>query len=134
MDTVRWLAWSSEAFARARAEDRPVLLSIAASWCELCLDMDRTTYADPAVAALVNDRFVPIRVDADRRPDISERYSLGGWPTTAFLTTEGDVIGGGTYVTVDRMPSVLERVADAFRSRREELTAARLRPEAARVD
>jgi uncharacterized protein YyaL (SSP411 family) len=47
--------------------------------------MDRTTYADPAVAGIVNDRFVPIRVDADRRPDISERYSLGGWPTTAFL-------------------------------------------------
>ena len=60
--------------------------------------MDRTTYADPAVAALVNDRFVPIRVNADRRPDISDRYSLGGWPTTAFLTTEGEVIGGGTYV------------------------------------
>ena len=114
MDTVRWLPWSSEAFARARAEDRPVLLSIAASWCESCLDMDRTTYADPAVAALVNDRFVPIRVDADRRPDISDRYSLGGWPTTAFLTAEGEVIGGGTYVTVDRMPSVLERVADAL--------------------
>lgn len=134
MDTVRWLPWSSEAFARARAEDRPVLLSIAASWCELCLDMDRTTYADPAVAALVNDRFVPIRVNADRRPDISDRYSLGGWPTTAFLTTEGEVIGGGTYVTVDRMPSVLERVADAFRSRREELTTARVRPEASESD
>ena len=98
MDTVRWLPWSSEAFARARAEDRPVLLSIAAPWCELCLDMDRTTYADPAVAGLVNDRFVPIRVNADRRPDISDRYSLGGWPTTAFLTSEGEVIGGGTYV------------------------------------
>ncbi len=96
--------------------------------------MDRTTYADPAVAALVNDRFVPIRVNADRRPDISDRYSLGGWPTTAFLTTEGEVIGGGTYVTVDRMPSVLERVADAFRSRREELTTARVRPEAPESD
>jgi uncharacterized protein YyaL (SSP411 family) len=130
VDTVRWLPWSSEAFARARAEDRPVLLSIAAPWCELCLDMDRTTYADPAVAGIVNDRFVPIRVNADRRPDISDRYSLGGWPTTAFLTAEGAVIGGGTYVTVDRMPSVLERVAEAFRSRRQELTAARVSSEA----
>ncbi len=105
MDTVRWLPWSSEAFARARAEDRPVLLSIAAPWCESCLDMDRTTYADPAVAGLVNDRFVPIRVNADRRPDISDRYSLGGWPTTAFLTSEGEVIGGGTYVA--RRPHAL---------------------------
>ena len=124
MDTVRWLPWGAEAFARARAEDRPVLLSIAAPWCESCLDMDRTTYADPGVAGIVNDQFVPIRVNADRRPDISDRYSLGGWPTTAFLTAEGAVIGGGTYVTLERMPAVLERVAEAFRSRREELTAA----------
>ncbi len=134
MDTVRWLPWGSEAFARARAEDRPVLLSIAAPWCELCLDMDRTTYADPAVAGLVNGRFVPIRVNADRRPDISDRYSLGGWPTTAFLTSEGEVIGGGTYVARDRMPSVLERVADAFASRREELIAAKVSSEAPATD
>jgi len=134
VDTVRWLPWSSDAFARARAEGRPVLLSIAAPWCESCLEMDRTTYADPGVAGIVNDRFVPIRVNPDRRPDISDRYSLGGWPTTAFLTAEGEVIGGGTYVAVDRMPSVLERVAEAFRSRREELTAVRRDPEASRSD
>jgi uncharacterized protein YyaL (SSP411 family) len=58
IDTVRWLQWGAKAFARARAEDRPVLLSIAAPWCQSCLDMDRTTYADPAVARIVNDRFV----------------------------------------------------------------------------
>ena len=52
--------------------------------------MDRTTYADPEVAALVRDRFVAVRVDTDRRPDINERYNLGGWPTTAFLTADGD--------------------------------------------
>jgi hypothetical protein len=74
--------------------------------------MDRTSYADDVVSTIVNDRFIPIRVDADRRPDISERYSLGGWPTTAFLTAEGMIVGGGTFVPVDRMPSVLERVLD----------------------
>jgi uncharacterized protein len=79
--------------------------------------MDLTTYADPTVVRLVSERFVPIRVDADRRPDISERYSLGGWPTTAFLTPDGRVLGGGTYVDAGRMPDVLERVADAFRDR-----------------
>src|ERR1700752_4975519 len=71
VDTVRWQPWSSDAFARARDEDRPVLLSIAATWCESCLEMDRTTYADSQVAGIVNDAFVAIRVDADRRPDIS---------------------------------------------------------------
>jgi uncharacterized protein YyaL (SSP411 family) len=111
-----------------------VLLSIAAPWCASCLDMDRTTYADPGVAGLVNDRFVPIRVNPDRRPDISDRYSLGGWPTTAFLTADGDVIGGGTFVALDRMPTVLERVAEAFRSRQQEMTAARVSPGAARAD
>jgi uncharacterized protein YyaL (SSP411 family) len=76
--------------------------------------MDRTTYADPDVAALVRDRFVAVRVDTDRRPDIDERYNLGGWPTTAFLTAAGDVITGGTFVPADRMPGVLERVSSAY--------------------
>jgi uncharacterized protein YyaL (SSP411 family) len=118
---VRWLSWSANAFARARDEDKPVLLSIVAPWCATSARMDRTSYANDAVCTLVNDRFVPIRVDADRRPDISERYSLGGWPTTAFLTADGMIVGGGTFVTVDRMPSVLERVLDAFTSRRDEI-------------
>jgi len=134
VNDVRWLPWGADAFARARAEERPVLLSIAATWCASCREMDRTTYADPDVAGIVNDRFVPIRVDADRRPDISERYTLGGWPTTAFLTAEGEVIGGGTYVGLDRMPLVLERVAEAFRSRRGEWTAASRRPGAQPIE
>jgi len=110
---VRWLSWNTAAFARARAEDKPVLLSIVAPWCASCHEMDRTTYADPGVTATVNERFVAIRIDADRRPDISERYSLGGWPTTAFLTADGRILGGGTYVPLDRMPSVLARVVEA---------------------
>src|SRR5688500_20400819 len=76
--------------------------------------MDRTSYADPFVATLINERFVPIRVDADQRPDISERYSLGGWPTTVFLTPDGEILGGGTYVRAERMPSVLDQVAAVF--------------------
>ena len=76
--------------------------------------MDRTTYADAQVADLVTERFVPVRVDADRRPDISSRYTLGGWPTTAFLTADGEILGGGTFVAVDRLPSVLQRVVGAY--------------------
>jgi uncharacterized protein YyaL (SSP411 family) len=86
--------------------------------------MSRTTYADPVIASYINDHFVPIRVDADRRPDISERYTLGAWPTTAFLTADGDVVGGGTFIDRPRMPSILERVVDAFKTRRGELTSA----------
>jgi uncharacterized protein YyaL (SSP411 family) len=116
--TIAWLPWSGAAFARARTERKPVLLSIAPSWCRNSLEMDRSSFADAAVAARVDLRYVAIRVDADRRPDICERYSLGGWPTTAFLTPDGEVLGGGTYVERDRLVEVLERVADAFLARR----------------
>jgi uncharacterized protein len=108
---IAWLPWSADAFARAAREGKPVLLSITAAWCHACHEMDRTTYADPEVAALVRERFIPVRVDTDRRPDINERYNLGGWPTTAFLTPDGDVITGGTFVPADRMVGVLTRVA-----------------------
>ena len=121
MPAVTWLPWNVDAFARARAERKPVLLSIVTQWSEACREMDETSYADPAVVALVTDRFVPIRVDADRRPDISERYSLGGWPTTAFLTAGGEIAGGGTFVAADRMADVLLRAAAAFAGRAAEL-------------
>ena len=118
-NAVAWLPWSRAAFARAEAERKPVLLSIAAAWCHWCHEMDRTSYADPSIAACINTRFVPIRVDADERPDISERYNLGGWPTTAFLTPDGVILAGGTFVPPERLAGVLAQVADAFDARRE---------------
>ena len=111
---INWLPWGAEAFTCAAREGKPVLLSITAAWCRACHEMDRTTYADPVVAELIRDRFVPVRVDTDRRPDINERYNLGGWPTTAFLTSDGALITGGTFVPLDRMPGVLASVAAAI--------------------
>jgi uncharacterized protein len=108
------MEWESDAFARAARERKPVLLSITAAWCGACHEMDRTTYADPRVDAIVSTRFVPVRVDTDRRPDINDRYNLGGWPTTAFLMPDGELMTGGTFVSADRMPGVLERVVAAF--------------------
>src|SRR6476646_4218878 len=111
---IDWQPWNSNAFAQAARERKPVLLSIAATWCAACHEMDRTTYADPEVAAIVRERFVPVRVEADRRPDINDRYNLGGWPTTVFLTPDGGVITGGTFVPAPTMPGVLARVAAEF--------------------
>jgi uncharacterized protein YyaL (SSP411 family) len=114
---IEWGGWDGDAFARAARERKPVLLSISAAWCRACHEMDRTTYSDAAVAAIVRERFVAVRVDADQRPDINERYNLGGWPTTAFLTPQGHLITGGTFVPVERMPAVLTRVAAEYADR-----------------
>src|SRR5688500_9958474 len=123
--SINWLSWDAEAFERARIQRKPVLLSIATSWSGSCHEMDRTSYADPSIAALVNERFIAIRVDADRRPDIGSRYTLGGWPTTAFLTADGELLGGGTYVEQERFTDVLRRISDAFAARQEALLPAR---------
>ena len=117
MAAIAWLPWSAESFARAGAEQKPVLLSLAPSWCAHSRRMAASTYADETVASLVRDHFVAIRVDADRRPDIGERYSLGGWPTTAFLTPGGDLLGGGTFVQPLRLAAALRGVSDAFSRR-----------------
>lgn len=111
---MHWFPWHVDTFARAAREGKPILLSISASWCRACHEMDRTTYMDPGVIDLASERYIPIRVDTDERPDINDRYNLGGWPTTAFLTPDGALIGGGTYLDAVRMAGVLRQVANAF--------------------
>lgn len=130
---VSWLDWGIEAFQRARAEHQPILLALGTSWCRWSAAMVRETYDDPTVADLIHERFVPIWVDADRRPDINERYNLGAWPTTAFLTPDGHLLGGETYVTADRMSDLLQRVADTFAAKRHEITARAAQSVPARV-
>ncbi len=102
---VSWLPWCDAAFERARRENRPILLDIGAVWCHWCHVMDHESYEDPETAALINENFVPIKVDRDERPDVDARYQRavqaisgqGGWPLTAFLTPAGEVFYGGTY-------------------------------------
>ena len=130
---VEWRPWSGAAFEEARAGRVPVLLAVGPRWCPGTAQMMRAAYADPAVAELVHDRFVPIHVDPDARPDIGERYSLGGWPTTAFLTPDGHILGGETYAIPRRMRELLLRVSDAFASQRDELLGRRVPPEPRRV-
>lgn len=81
-----WSDWSPEAFERAQAEDRIILINVVASWCHWCHVMDEETYADPEVSALLAEHFVALRVDSDARPDVAERYRAWGWPATAVLT------------------------------------------------
>ena len=102
---IRWHEWGEDAFALAGRENKPILLDIGAVWCHWCHVMDRESYDDPEIAAIVNEHFVAVKVDRDERPDIDSRYQVavqavsgqGGWPLTAFLTPDGKPFYGGTY-------------------------------------
>jgi uncharacterized protein YyaL (SSP411 family) len=116
---VEWAEWGSDAFERARTEERPVLLFLTAPWCVWCARMEEEAYANPSVAANVNDDFVPIRVDVDRHPRVRERYQMGGFPSTVFLTPSGEVLTGATYLSTESLRSILERVRETWEDRGE---------------
>ncbi len=118
---IKWRGWSEEAFAEAGKLDRPILLSISAVWCHWCHVMDETTYSNAGVIDLINREYVPIRVDNDLRPDINQRYNMGGWPSTAFLTSSGDILTGATYLPADQMADALTRVAAYYQANRPEI-------------
>ena len=118
---VGWRPWGEKAFQEARDANKPVLLAISAVWCHWCHVMDETSYSDPEVIRLINERYVPIRVDNDERPDVNRRYNMGGWPSTVFLTPDGEIVHGGTYVPPDAMRSYLPQVADLWATQRSEL-------------
>lgn len=113
-DSVRWFDWSDEAFRKAQAEDKPIVMDLTAPWSHGCRVMNEQTYGDPEIAAAMNRDYVPIRVDCDRRPDINDRFNLGGWPTTAFLTPNGDLLGGATYVARDQMRQLLAQLKHGY--------------------
>jgi uncharacterized protein YyaL (SSP411 family) len=118
---IAWRTWGDDAFAEARSADKPVLLAISAVWCHWCHVMDETSYSDAEVIRGINERYIPIRVDNDERPDVNRRYNMGGWPTTAFLTPDGEILNGATYIPPDAMRHYVAEVADIWRDKRSEL-------------
>jgi len=134
---VDWHPWGDEAFAAAKAGDKPILLDIGAVWCHWCHVMDGESYEDADLARFLNEQFVCIKVDRDERPDVDARYQRavqaltgqGGWPLTAFLTPAGDVFYGGTYFPPDGkfgrpgFRSVLERVRQIYHEERDRIAA-----------
>ena len=128
---VDWYPWSEEAFEKAKKENKPVLLSIGYSACHWCHVMERESFENEKIAALMNELFVNIKVDREERPDLDEIYmnavqmltGRGGWPMTMFLTPEGKPFYGGTYFPPeDRQgmpgfPRILQGVAQAYRER-----------------
>ena len=101
--------------------DKPILLGISAVWCHWCHVMDKTTYSVSEIARLIEEKFVPIRVNRDQRPDIDRRYNMGGWPSTVFLTPDGEVLMGGTYIPPQQMIVMLEHVSLLYEKTKETL-------------
>ena len=129
-DSIPWREWGEDAFAEAKASDKPILRDIGAGWCHWCHVMDTGipgdpvhtgTYSDPAVQERILKSFIPIKVDNDRRPDINARYNMGGWPTTAFLTPDGDTLYGETYVDPSRMVGLLDYMANVYATQKDQI-------------
>ena len=131
---VHWRPWGPAALAEAKATDKPILLSIGYAACHWCHVMAHESFEDPAIAEIINQNFVPIKVDREERPDIDEIYmqatlalnqGQGGWPMTVFLTPDQEPIFAGTYFPpADRwgrpgFPTVLSKIAEYWRTDRD---------------
>ena len=135
---IDWHEWSDAAFARAKSEDKPILLDIGAVWCHWCHVIDRESYENVETAKFIDEHFVAVKVDRDERPDVDSRYQSaisalsgqGGWPLTGFLLPDGRPFYGGTYFPPDDQMGrpgfrrVLLSVAEAYRSKRADLERA----------
>jgi uncharacterized protein YyaL (SSP411 family) len=132
---VDWFQWGEQAFDKAKAEDKPIFLSVGYSSCHWCHVMAHESFEDEATAATLNEHFVPIKVDREERPDIDSVYmgavqamtGRGGWPMSVFLTPEGQPFYGGTYWPRDDrlgmpgFPRVLEAVSNAWTTQRDQV-------------
>lgn len=132
---VYWQEWSDDAFQNAKERDLPVLLDIGAVWCHWCHVMDRESYENEDIAEILNENFIPVKVDRDERPDVDRRYQIfvqatgsgGGWPLTCFLTSEGKLFFGGTYFPPeDNMgrpgfKNLLLNIAKTYREKRKDV-------------
>ena len=135
---IDWHEWGDAAFARAKAEDKPILLDIGAVWCHWCHVIDRESYENVEIAKIINEHFIAVKVDRDERPDVDSRYQSaisaisgqGGWPLTGFLLSDGKPFFGGTYFPPDDQAGrpgfrrLLLAIADSYRNKRPELERA----------
>ncbi len=139
-EAVAWRPWSDEAFRAAKSEHRFVIMDLEAVWCHWCHVMDETTYRDPKVVALIGARYVPVRVDQDSRPDLSDRYEDYGWPATIVFDSDGkEIVRRRGYLEPAEMASMLQAIIDdpspgpSVTSAARQLDAPPLRPGEARL-
>lgn len=121
---VRWREWSPELLKRAQKDDRLILLDLRAPWSRQARQMDQAIYADPELARFVEERFLPVSVDAELRPDLALRYLSGGWPSTALLLPTGEILSAGTVMKPASFKRWAAALDDGFRNRRAAVTEA----------
>ncbi len=128
---VDWYPWGPEAFARARTENKPIFLSIGYSTCHWCHVMERESFENPAIAKVLNNGFVCIKVDREERPDIDSLYMTfvqtttgsGGWPMTVWLTPDLKPFLGGTYFPPEQLRQRLEQISEAWQKKHDRILA-----------
>ncbi len=109
--TIDWQPWSDAIFDQAKRENKFVLLDLEAIWCHWCHVMDETTYKTPEVIALIQSKYIPVRVDQDARPDLSNRYEDYGWPATIVFGTDGkEIVKRQGYIEPPQMTSMLKAI------------------------
>ncbi len=132
---IDWYEWGTDAFAKAKAADKPILLDIGAVWCHWCHVIDRESYENSEIAKIINEHVITVKVDRDERPDVDSRYQSaisaisgqGGWPLTGFLMPDGKPFFGGTYFPPEDAMNrpgfrrILLAVADAYKNKKDEL-------------
>ncbi len=113
---IQWQDWGEQVFRASEDSQKPVLLTLGATWCHWCHIMDQTSYSDPRIVDLINSSFIPVRVDVDQRPDVSRRYNQGGYPSLAILDHKGTLITGRIYTPPDALLPVLQEISEGYPS------------------
>ena len=120
-DKIHWRSWDEAAFQEAAQAEKPVLLLLTSTWCQWCHMMDETTLSEPGIITIINNDYIPVRVDGDLRPDINQRYNQNGWPSVVLLTPEGEVLWGGVYVPPKQMLYYLGYIRRYYSENRQEI-------------
>lgn len=120
---INWRSWGEPAFAEAKASGKMVLLFLSPAWCDRCKEMERDAFGADANAELINGNYVAIRVDPDKRPDIYDRYHLGGYPSCVVMTADGRTIGGSLYLPADSLGKLLTNIQHVWTTNQPMVTA-----------
>ena len=123
--SIRWFPWCKKTFAKAAAENKPILMYLTAHWCAWCAVMDDTTYRDPQVINMVEDNFIPMKVNIDQFPHVADRYHFGGYPSVVFLSGDGQIMKGENFLSGELMKNVLTEVLEEYQRRKKVLLSKR---------